>query len=83
MSQIMTRTQIYIESDVLAQAKLKAQSDGFNLSQYLRKLLKEDINSGISQPNMKNKTIKTFTISNLEEGQKVNYSNEHNDIYDI
>ena len=83
MSQSMTRTQIYIEPDVLAQAKLKAQSDGFNLSQYLRKLLKDDIKNQNNEPNMKGKKIITFSIPGLKRGEKVNYSTNHNDIYDI
>jgi hypothetical protein len=82
MSQTMTRTQIYIEPDVLAQAKLKAQTQGFNLSQYLRHLLKEDITQS-NKPNMKGKEIKSFKIPGLKKGEKVNYSTNHNDIYDI
>ena len=83
MSQSMTRTQIYIEPDVLAQAKLKAQSEGFNLSQYLRKLLKDDIKNQNNEPNMKGKKIIAFSIPGLKKGEKVNYSTNHNDIYDI
>ncbi len=52
MSHTMTRTQIYIEPDVLAQAKLKAQTQGFNLSQYLRNLLKNDIINSNSDSNI-------------------------------
>ncbi len=82
MSQTMTRTQIYIEPDDLAQAKLKAQSDGFNLSQYFRKLIKDDIKNKTSEPNMKGKIIIPFSIPGLKKGEKVYYSTNHNDIYD-
>ena len=83
MSRTMTRTQIYIEPDVLAQAKLKAQTQGFNLSQYLRNLLVHDIGLSSNTPNMKGKKIKSFTIPGLKKGEKVNYSTNHNDIYDL
>ena len=82
MSRTMTRTQIYIEPDVLAQAKLKAQTQGFNLSQYLRNLLVHDIGLQSNMPNMKGKKIMPFSIPGLKKGETVDYSTNHNDIYD-
>jgi hypothetical protein len=79
MSQTMTRTQIYIEPDMLLQAKLAAQSKGFNLSQYLRSLLKEDFkNTNVKPKNKPLKDIKSISIG----GPTVYYSRDHNDIYD-
>ena len=79
MSQTMTRTQIYIEPDVLAQAKFKAQSQGFNLSQYLRNLLKEDINAPETTQKQKRTPLQTFTP---KDKTIRNYSGNHNIIYD-
>lgn len=82
MPQTMTRTQIYIEPDMLLQAKIKAKSKGLNLSQYLRDLLKEDTNSKHSKPNMAGKKIKSFNIPGLKKSEVVYFSRDHNDIYD-
>jgi hypothetical protein len=79
MSQTMTRTQIYIEPDMLLQAKLAAQSKGFNLSQYLRDLLKEDLKNTNNKP--KNKPLKDIKVTSIG-GPTVYYSRDHNDIYD-
>ncbi len=84
MSQTMTRTQIYIEPDVLAQAKLKAQTQGFNLSQYLRKLLKDDVNN-LSIKNsevIKPKKINKITPFSPSDRTVRDYSGNHNSIYD-
>jgi hypothetical protein len=79
MSQNMTRTQIYIEPDMLLQAKIAAQSKGFNLSQYLRDLLKEDLKNTNTKP--KNKPLKDIRVTSIG-GPTVYYSRDHNDIYD-
>ena len=81
-AQTMTRTQIYIEPNMLVQAKIAAQSKGFNLSQYLRGLLKEDLQIQNVKLNMAGKIIKPFYIPGLKKGEKVTYSTDHNDIYD-
>ncbi len=78
----MTRTQIYIPKDLLIQAKITAQSKGFNLSQYLRDLLTESQKEVEIKPNMALKKIKSFSIPGLKKGEKVTYSTDHNDIYD-
>lgn len=82
MSQTMTRTQIYIEPDVLAQAKLKAQTQGFNLSQYLRKLLKDDV--ALVSKTLTNEPKKIIPIKSFTPKDKTirNYSGNHNIIYD-
>jgi hypothetical protein len=83
MSQNMTRTQIYIEPDMLLQAKLAAQSKGFNLSQYLRDLLREDLkNNNVKHKNKPLKDIKSLRITDLGSDKVVYYSRDHNDIYD-
>jgi hypothetical protein len=82
MPQNMTRTQIYIEPDMLLQAKLKAQTKGFNFSQYFRELIKEDLSLTKAEPNMAGKKIKSISIPGLKKGEVVYYSRDHNDIYD-
>ena len=74
----MTRTQIYIPSDLL-QAKITAKSQGFNLSQYLRDLILEKENSLSNKP--KNKLLKDMKSISIG-GPTVYYSRDHNDIYD-
>ena len=82
MSQAMTRTQIYIEPDDLAQAKLKAKSDGFNLSQYFRKLLKDDIKNQPTEPNIKDKKIIPIRVLSPKSRKTIFASRDHNIIYD-
>ena len=82
MSRTMTRTQIYIEPDVLAQAKLKAQTQGFNLSQYLRNLLKNDIINSNNVINIEAKKVIPIRVTKLKNRKITNYSGNHNIIYD-
>jgi hypothetical protein len=77
----MTRTQIYIEEEMLQQAKITAQSDGLNLSQFIRKLLKNSLDTSNSN-NSKNKNIIPIRITKLKTNKTVYISRDHNDIYD-
>lgn len=81
-SQPMTRTQIYIQPDLLLKAKIAAKRNNFNLSEYLRNLIIEDNSVENVKPNMKDIKITTFKIPGLKKGEKVNISGNHNVIYD-
>lgn len=72
----LTRTQIYLPTDVLLQAKIKAKSKGVkNLSQYIRDLLVQSL-----EINEKKKP--KLTVTKLDSDQTVHISNNHNSIYD-
>jgi hypothetical protein len=71
----MTRTQIYIEEEMLQQAKITAQRKGLNLSQYIRDL--------ISKSTITEKPTKPVLRITKQKSKKiVNISGNHNVIYD-
>jgi hypothetical protein len=59
----MTRTQVYIQPELLAQAKITAKNRGINLSQFIR----QSVEYGIKTEPKKHKTLadlKSFTMDN-------------------
>jgi hypothetical protein len=61
MSQTMTRTQVYIQPELLRAAKNQAKTQKINLSQFIRDCVEESIN-------LKPKKYKTFADIKTIEG---------------
>jgi len=72
----LTRTQIYIDKDVLQEAKIKASTNGKSLSE----LIREAIDDFLKKPVQKSKP--KLRITKLDSKTEVNISSNHNIIYD-
>ena len=78
MSNNLTRTQMYLDSDMLIKAKNVAKSKGKSLAGYFRDVLKKELS--VLTPNTSIK--KQPKIIKLKTTKTVYYSTNHNDIYD-
>jgi|LakMenE18May11ns_1017448.scaffolds.fasta_scaffold9597744_2 hypothetical protein len=73
----MTKTQIYIPTDILQKAKIKAKAIGKkNLSQYIREILELDLDkpSAVKKPKI--------SVVKISDRKIKNYSQKTNQIYD-
>ena len=77
MSTTLTRTQIYIETDVLNNAKIVSKKLNITLSEFIRTAVKQKTQE-LEIP-YKKPIIKPITINS---GLPTNIATTHNDIYD-
>ena len=78
MSSHLTRTQMYLDTDILIKAKTLAKAKGTSLAAYFRDIMHREIS--VASPTISKK--KQPKVIKLKTTKTVYYSTNHNDIYD-